>query len=128
MLDVLFSRKINEDHSRSCLIVDDVKEARELFESCLDGIPNLVCVCTGSYCDALDKLKQLHFDVAILDYNLDSDCTGIDIAREINQHSPETRIMLVSAYELPDKIDAKIDVFSDKPISVDELMKFVKGE
>jgi len=80
----------------SVLVVDDdLIECRSLSEFLkLDGYE--VDSATGG-AEALNKMKTGTFDVLLTDVNM-PEVTGFDLLREVNQHHPDTAVILITGY------------------------------
>ena len=85
------------DAARGNVLVvdDDLIECRSLSEFLkLDGFQ--VDSATSGH-DALEKLKQASFDIVLTDVNM-PEVTGFDLLREVNEHYPNTAVILITGY------------------------------
>jgi DNA-binding response OmpR family regulator len=69
--------------------------------------------------EARHRMRDGHFDLAILDLQLD-DGSGIDLIPELRQHAPGTRLLLLSGQ---DSIPHNADLMLPKSIDPAELLK-----
>lgn len=81
----------------SILIVDDEQEIRESLEELLklEGYQP-VAASTGE--EGLKKAEERLFDLVLLDISL-PDQSGIDVLRSIKRDSPETGVIMITAYD-----------------------------
>jgi two-component system, cell cycle sensor histidine kinase and response regulator CckA len=108
------------------LIVDDEKVIQTVFAMVLQG-PDRVIVTAGSRDEALARLRETGpVDVALVDKNIGTD-SGIDVARDIKAQTPNTEVILITAYaSLDSAIDAvKIGVYDyiTKPLEDNEVLR-----
>lgn len=89
----------------SVCIVDDNRELRNALEEIItmsDGY-----VCTGTFGTAEDAIRQLPAqqpDVVLMDINLGSAESGIDVVRILKPRIPGTNFMMCTVYEEDEKI------------------------
>jgi DNA-binding NarL/FixJ family response regulator len=85
-----------ETSSRRVLVVEDSEPFRKFVCSALEKRPELQIVCEVSDgLEAVQKAKELHPDLIVLDIGLPS-LNGIEAARRIRKLSPESKILFVS--------------------------------
>ena len=88
------------------LLVDDEPIIRELVREVLSGGGNEIVEAPTTN-EALDTAERLGpFDVALIDKNL-PDGSGIEVARRLRKMSPETELILITAYP---SLDSAIEV------------------
>ncbi|MGE5365612.1 MAG: PAS domain S-box protein [Bacteroidota bacterium] len=124
--------KTRLDLSRySCLYLEDQIDSQILFKVQLKEFRKLdLCV---SLEDALPLLENNHYDIIVLDMNLQGEYNGLDALRIIRQmpHYSGSIILAVTAYVLPgdkDKfIAAGFNGFISKPIMKDKLVKILEN-
>ncbi len=78
------------------LVVDDEKNIRRTFALALGSMDHEVST-AASGPEAIDLLKQANFDVAFLDLKLSQE-SGLDVLEEIVRASPQTFVVIVTAY------------------------------
>jgi two-component system nitrate/nitrite response regulator NarL len=91
-----------------CLLVDDSEEflasAARLLDS--QGIEIVATATSGA--DALRLAEELAPDLALVDIELAGE-DGIALTREFEARAPDTRVVLISAYEREDLRDLMAD-------------------
>ena len=79
---------------------------------------------------ALELVKHLNPDVAILDIRMPK-LSGVDVVREINGSSPETKILILSAYDDDEYIlalmEAGVSGYLLKTAQANELVEAVRS-
>ena len=86
-------------------IVDDNKELRNALEEIITMSNGFKCVGTiGSASDALNQIPILKPNVVLMDINLGTEETGIDVVRELKPKIPDTNFMMCTVYEENEKI------------------------
>jgi two-component system, NtrC family, response regulator AlgB len=78
------------------LVVDDEKNIRRTFSLALESMNHEVSAAASGR-DAVDQVKQANFDVAFLDLKLSQE-SGLDVLEEIVRASPQTFVVIVTAY------------------------------
>jgi two-component system, NarL family, invasion response regulator UvrY len=123
--------QINPDKI-SILIVDDLEYMRKLVQQFLSRNTKVVIVGEADEGEmALQKVKEAHPDVILLDMNLPG-MSGVEVAKQVRVDSPECRIYFFSAYDVEDfknLIDNSLaDGFIQKSSLKIELEKMVEFE
>ena len=77
------------------LLVEDFEELRALLSTFMRRRGHEVSD-AASPAEALEQAATINADVAILDYRL-PDMDGVELGRQIQQRSPQTRIIICSA-------------------------------
>ncbi|MEW5961267.1 MAG: response regulator [Chloroflexota bacterium] len=111
--------------NKRVLIVDDDKNILYLLEHSLTRLgANYQVFTTLDSSEAIELVRKQSFDLVVADYMMPG-ITGVDLARAIRQVSPDTQIILMTAYGTPRlKTTTRfvgIDGFLDKPFSIDEI-------
>ncbi len=89
----------------SVCIVDDNKELRDALEEIISMSGGYRCIGTiGTAEDALSQLPLLRPDVVLMDINLGSPESGIDVVRMLKPRIPGTNFMMCTVYEEDEKI------------------------
>ncbi len=111
------------------LIVEDNLKLLETIADALSA-EQFLCVTTGTFDDANEKLCIYTYDVLIVDINLPGG-SGLDLIRIIKKQNPSTGIIVISARNsLDDKIeglDLGADDYITKPFAMAELIARVKS-
>jgi DNA-binding NtrC family response regulator len=117
---------------RRILIVDDES-------SILSGLSRVI----NKFCDfhreikavengekAMNAISSCDYDICFLDINL-PDINGLDIMGTINDISPETKVVIMTADSVSDEMMRKIEngasLFITKPIELDIVKAFVNN-
>lgn len=107
---------------RVLYLEDDIKLSK-IVQNSLDNMFILDCVTTVE--EAKENLLTYHYDIALLDRNINGVDIGMTLIDFIRQHNPDTGIIVISAYStIDDKIDGLelgADDYMEKPFDVKEL-------
>lgn len=101
-----------------CLIIEDDLDIQFLLKRMLQNM-EFESDCATSLLEALDYICQKEYSIIFLDNNL-GDGLGIDFITTIKVHLPHSKIIMVSAHDLGDKIKALnrgANHFIDKPFT-----------
>jgi DNA-binding NarL/FixJ family response regulator len=86
-------------------IVDDNKELRNALEEIITMSEGYRCISTiGTAEDAVNQIPILRPDVVLMDINLGSIESGIDVVRVLKPRIPDTNFMMCTVYEENEKI------------------------
>ena len=89
----------------SVCIVDDNKELRNALEEIISMSDGYRCMGTiGTAEDAVNQIPILRPDVVLMDINLGSIESGIDVVRVLKPRIPDTNFMMCTVYEEDEKI------------------------
>lgn len=89
----------------SVCVVDDNKELRNALEEIISMSEGYKCIATiGTAEDAINQLPILRPDVILMDINLGTVESGIDVVRILKQRMPGTNFMMCTVYEENEKI------------------------
>ena len=119
-----------EEPSGQLLIVDDDPE---LLQFLLEELSQDSIVCQGANCgaEALLLLRQQHFDLVVLDWNL-PDFNGIEICRRLRSSGDTTPVLMLTAHhDLEDRVqalDLGADDYITKPFELPELHARVRAQ
>ena len=84
------------EHSGSILVVDDEPAIRESLDILLSDANYKVALAEGGV-DGLKKLESNLFDLVLLDVMM-PDKNGLEVLEEIGRASPETAVIMITAY------------------------------
>ena len=110
-----------------------IPEAPLDVERLLQGLPQAFGDANGDadICDVIEALRQLALrpvPLLITDYNM-PEMNGVDLARAVKEVSPDTAVLLISAYGTPELErrvhEAGVDYYLTKPFSLDRLEQIV---
>lgn len=89
----------------SVFIVDDNKELRNALEEIVTMSEGYKCAgAVGSAEDAISQIPFLNPDVVLMDINLGTEESGIDVVRVLKPRIPDTNFMICTVYEEDEKI------------------------
>ena len=111
--------------NKRVLIVDDDKNILYLLEHTLTRMgEDYQVFSTMDSSEALELVQKYTFDLVVSDYMMPG-ITGVDLARAVHQVSPDTQVILMTAYGTTRLKDTTkfvgIDGYVDKPFSIDEI-------
>jgi len=109
---------------RQILLVDDDPGARESIKLLLTIDRHVVLEAKDGF-EALERLRQMAFDLVIIDYFMPR-MQGKELASHIRQAAPALPILLVTAYreKLVDS-DTPVDEILAKPFGIAELRQVI---
>ena len=86
-------------------IVDDNKELRNALEEIVSMSEGYRCIGTASSAEeAVDRIPIIRPDVVLMDINLGTEESGIDVVRALKPRIPDTNFMICTVYEEDEKI------------------------
>jgi DNA-binding NarL/FixJ family response regulator len=89
----------------SVCIVDDNKELRNALKEIIEMSEGFKCIATiGTAEDAVNQIPSLNPDVVLMDINLGTTETGIDVVRVLKPRIPAINFMMCTVYEEDEKI------------------------
>ena len=106
------------------MILDDEEEILTLYSDYLSNMGHRI---QSTYVSADSILRYIGIeppDIYIIDYRLQGNTNGVEVAIEILKKFPLACIIFITAYELLEKVLSKQDIFCDKKIDV--LIKPIK--
>ena len=111
------------------IVDDDPNQSRSLAIGLrLEGF-QVTAICDGEA--ALALVDAGDFDAAIVDLMLPG-VNGIELARQMRNRRPNTRVLLTSAYHLTEnqirRADCGVIGFIPKPFALDELAEFLRSK
>lgn len=112
------------------LIVDDSERWRRSVHSLLAQVDGLEVVSEASDgLEAVQKCEQLQPDLVLLDIHLPK-MSGFEVARQLSELSPSTKILFLSSYQSSDVMKEALKVGSGFVVKVDaprDLLPLVKA-
>ena len=97
-------RPAARDRAIRLLVVDDHEVVRQGLVALLRRRPNLHVVAeAGTVAEAVEAARRLRPDLVVMDVRL-PDGSGIEACREIHEHSPETRVVMLTSYPDEDAV------------------------
>lgn len=112
------------------LIVDDAPDILFLLTHSVKRLgPDFKVSTAMDGAEAMELIQQRTFDLVITDYMMPG-MTGLELAQEIRQHSPNTQVVLMSAYDtisLRDRVESmQLGGYVGKPFTVPEILETVQ--
>jgi DNA-binding NtrC family response regulator len=105
------------------LIVDDELIMRESLAGWLERDGHAVQSAASGE-EALDKIKETHFDILLVDIKMEG-ISGLDVLRRVKETDPDSEVVMITAYgSIPSAIEAMKDGAFDymlKPFDPNEL-------
>jgi DNA-binding NtrC family response regulator len=113
---------------KKIIVVDDEKIICNTAKKILEIEGYEVDTFTNSV-QALEAIHKNQYDLIITDLMME-EVSGMDILREVNQRSPQTKVIMLTAYAtLEATIEAireQIYDFFPKPVKIEDLKRSVK--
>lgn len=111
------------------LIVDDAKDLLFLLTHSVKRLgPEYEVSTATDVPTALNQLQKQKFDVVLTDYMMGS-LTGLDLAAEVRKISPETQVVLMSAYDTSNLRDTvknmQLSGYVGKPFTIPQVLEVV---
>jgi len=112
------------------LVVDDEKDVRERIRSFILRKINCEVEIAPDGKVALEKLKQIRFDLVLLDIKMPG-LSGIDVIKEAVKFTPQTKIIAFSGYDSQEVADLALKEgavdFLPKPHTIEAIELKVKN-
>lgn len=120
-----------EEYNVRLLIVDDEPMMVKLLARGLQRFgPHFIIDTATSGQVAHSLISQSHYHLALLDYRMPG-MDGLTLARQIRDASPETKLVLMTAYGAQAIAEARLKISLDgyftKPVSMATLREMVDG-
>lgn len=113
--------------AKKILVVDDEKEINETLSEVLTNRGHqMFSAFDGD--EAIKILKENNIDLVLLDMRMPK-VDGIQVIKAIKQHTPKTRIMVITGFAdtyLQKAKDLGVDGFFIKPVRLDSIIKRMK--
>lgn len=116
------------------LLIDDHAIVRRGLRSILELEPDITVVGeVDGQVGALESIEKLEPDVILLDLQLsrDHDAEGLDLCREILEHRPESRVVILSTFLDEDLLNQSLcrgaAAYVLKEVDVVELMRIIRA-
>ncbi|MBW1695489.1 MAG: response regulator [Deltaproteobacteria bacterium] len=116
---------------QTILVVDDVKEQREIASSMLNTLGYTVET-VGSGEEAVEYIKDNHVDLVVLDMIMDPGMDGLDTYRKILEKRPNQKAIIVSGFAETDRVREALSLgaggYVRKPYTLAGIGMAVKAE
>jgi len=118
-------------NGESILIVDDIKEQREIASGMLKKLGyNVITVPSGE--EALDYMQENGADLLVLDMIMNPGMDGLETYQKILQFHPEQKAVIASGFSESEKVKKAQSIgagtYVKKPYSFENIGLAVKGE
>jgi DNA-binding NtrC family response regulator len=100
------------------MIIEDEQDILLLYKDYLLSRGHKIVATSTTANEILSDYDRIQPDVAIIDYKLPNNKSGIDAAIEILDKYPSAAILIVTAYETVKKEIAKRSLFDNKRVKV----------
>lgn len=112
------------------LVVDDDKSVLRMIEFGLQRLGPEFQISTAKDMDgAMQLIEQQQFDLIITDYMMPG-LTGVDLARAVHRLSPDTQLVLMTAYGTEKLRDTSthigFDGYIDKPFDIEKIREIIR--
>ncbi|MCB9079078.1 MAG: response regulator [Anaerolineaceae bacterium] len=111
------------------LVVDDDPDITYIVSMGLKKFNDYSIIDTAhSGQEAITKIQEQSYNLIITDYHM-PDMTGFDVAESVRQLSPQTQIVMMTAYgsaELQAEAENALDGYINKPFSVKQIREIVE--
>ena len=109
------------------LLVDDNINYTKLLKLSLESEQfNIDTADNGN--SALNKMREAVYDWVISDINMGT-LNGIELSRKIRSEFPETKIILMTAFETQERIaELDIEAFLEKPVHAEDILKIINNK
>lgn len=118
-------------HGESILVVDDVKEQRDLATAMLEKL-NYRVISVSSGERAVEYVKQHKFDLLVLDMIMDPGMDGLDTYTKILEIHPKQKAVIVSGFAETERISKALSLgagaYVKKPYLLGKLGSAVSNE
>ena len=108
----------------SILVVDDVKEQRNIASSILSMLGYTVATKANGE-EALEFIKNQPADLVILDMVMSAGMDGLDIYKKILELRPEQKVIIISGFSETDRIKAALELGAGTYIKKPYLMETI---
>ncbi|MCD6361995.1 MAG: response regulator [Armatimonadetes bacterium] len=110
------------------MVVDDDEQMAETLSDILEAKGYKVAV-AGSGEQAIDRIAERRFDVILLDIRLPG-MNGVETLRAIRRRCPESMVVMMTAYTLPDLIkkaekEGALATLT-KPLDMNKVLAFLR--
>jgi signal transduction histidine kinase len=125
------SAEAYKGNGESILIVDDIKEQREIASGMLEKLGyHVTSVPSGE--EALNYVQDNSPDLLLLDMIMQPGMDGLETYQKILQYNPEQKAVIASGFSESDKVKAAQSIgagaYVKKPYSFENIGLAVKGE
>jgi two-component system, cell cycle sensor histidine kinase and response regulator CckA len=113
------------------LVVDDIKEQREIAYSILTELGYSVSTAAGGE-EAIDYVKGNRVDLLVLDMIMDPRMDGLETYRRISELNPGQKALIASGFSETDRVKEALSLgagqYIRKPYTLEKIALAVKKE
>lgn len=118
-------------NGESVLVVDDIKEQREIASLMLQRLGYAVDTVSGGE-EAIQFLRQKSVDIILLDMIMTPGIDGLETYRQLIEIAPHLKVIIVSGFSESEKVREAQQLgagpYVKKPYSMDEIAKVLRQE
>ncbi len=111
------------------LVLEDEASLRDILALILEDFGYEVEE-AGSLKEAREKLNEEEFDLALVDLRL-PDGSGMELVREIKRRSPETEVIIITAYASTETVKEAFELgvydYVEKPFNINDLKLLIRN-
>ncbi len=115
---------LKNGNGESILVVDDVKEQRDIASTILTMLGYSVAVKSNGE-EALDYIKEHPADLVLLDMIMPKGMDGLDTFRKIHAIKPEQKVLIISGYSETDRLKKALELGAGAYLKKPYLMETV---
>ena len=117
------------EKQKSILIIDDDEGMLRTLNYILTDKGYEVVTLSSGF-EAIELIKERSFNVILIDIKMPG-MNGVEVFKEIKRFSPETNIMMITAYTMHKLVgEAKkegVQIILPKPLDLDEVISYIDG-
>lgn len=126
-----FSRETYRGRGESILVVDDVKEQREIARNILERLGYRVSTAAGGE-EAVEYLRANRVDLLVLDMIMDPGIDGLETYRRICERQPRQKAILVSGFSETERVTEALRLgagaYVRKPYILEKIGLAIRNE
>ena len=108
------------------LLVDDNENFIQLLKIALQD-ENYEVDTADNGLSAISIMESTSYDWLISDIRME-ELDGIELAKKVKKKYPRTKIILMTAYKVPERIEElEVEGFLEKPVHVEDLCKIINS-
>jgi len=119
-------KSIRSDMKRILLVEDNAFFLQFLKETLHDRLPSINIAEAKSGEEALQKIETLLPDAIFMDLRLPG-ANGLDVTRKIKAQYPDTIVVILTNYDLPEYREAAAQSGADHFLSKDSFLKMINA-
>jgi DNA-binding response OmpR family regulator len=108
------------------LCVDDLKDQQQEMKDSISKLGHVAHCCNGATAKSLTSEEALTFDVAVLDWNLESEIRGEEVGALLRNKNPHIFLVMLTAFGTIERtkraIKSGFDEYLTKPLDQADLV------